>query len=53
MKRKVDSVDICVGKMNKLCVFPKQNFLWLAKVCVDLAAHKTLLPNDQYLFTKV
>ena len=42
MKRKVDPVDICVGKMNKLCGFPKTKFLWLTKVCDDLAAHKTV-----------
>ena len=44
-------VEICVGKMNKLHALMKQNFV-AYNMCVDLAAHETLLPIEQYLFTK-
>ena len=46
----VDPVENCIKRVNKF-THMKQNSV-ADKVCVYLAAHDTLLPTEQYLFTK-
>ena len=43
-------VEISVGKVNKFAHMKQNSVAY--KMCVKLAAHETLLPNEQHLFTK-